>query len=627
MAVWVTRPRAGGITILRGLFNRFNLPQIDVDQQKILQLCLYRNDKNMGRNRVAALIISRLGTYIPLVGTLRNYKKTYLRQDFVAALTVAIVAIPQSMAYAIIAGVNPVYGLYTAIVSTILSSIFGSSSHLIAGPTNAISLLIASGMAQYMNLNNAYELLFLLTFMVGAMQIIFGVIKLGKAINYVSHAVIVGFTAGAGILIALGQLNQLLGISIANSAQLPTLEKLYFVLTHLSSTNPWSLAMGLLTMCLILGCKAINKKLPGSLIGIVIPIGFIISMSLELRGVKLTGNIPTALPPFVMVQFGLEEARQIFSGALAIAIIGLVEAISIAKSIAVSSRQKIDANQEFIGQGIANMIGSFFQCFAGSGSFTRSAINYQSGAVTRVSGILSGVAVAVVLLCLASFAKYIPMPSLAGVIMVIGYGMVNQKEMRKITRSEKSDAVAMWGTMFGTVLMPDLDWAIYMGIAISIGLYLKKTNQVPVKILLPPKGKGGNFVEKEISSLHEPVPVLILQLEGNLYFGSASDLESKLELVSDQAKVYILRLKQVISIDVTSMEIVKQFIHRARQFGAQVLVCGVHDGMNEMLSKSDMLAEVSPENVFIAEHEVFASSTKALVRAHELLNQSLHTNA
>lgn len=563
-------------------------------------------------------VFSLVSKRIPLVATMKSYRREYLRRDIVAALTVAIVAIPQSMAYAIIAGVDPVYGLYTAIVSTILGAVFGSSEHLIAGPTNAISLLIASGMAKYMGLTNAYELLFLMTFTVGALQILFGLARLGKAVNYVSHAVIVGFTAGAGVLIALGQLNQLLGISIVDAARMPTMRKVLHVATHLQAVNPWAVAMGVLTMAIILICRKLDRRLPGSLLGIAIPAALIAAFSLQARGVKLTGTIPTALPPFAMIGFSVEGFRQIFPGALAIAIIGLVEAISIAKSIAATSRQKIDADQEFLGQGIANLGGSFFHCFAGSGSFTRSAINYQSGAATRVSGILSGVFVALVLVFLAPVARYIPMPSLSGVIMLIGYGMVNRKEMRKISRAEKSDAIAMWGTMGATVLMPDLDWAIYMGIAISIALYLHKTNKVPMKILMPAEDRFGKFLEREIGTVREPASVLVLQLEGNLYFGSASDLESKLDSLSGMADVFILRLKQVISIDVTSMEIVRNFIHQVRLAGSQVVVCGLHGGLDSMIARSDMLGEVPEEDRFFSEDEVFASSTKALARARHL---------
>ncbi|MDP4159048.1 MAG: SulP family inorganic anion transporter, partial [Bacillota bacterium] len=348
--------------------------------------------------------------YLPLVGTIKNYKAEYFRKDLIAALTVAVVAIPQSMAYALIAGVNPVYGLYTAIVSTIICSIFGSSKHLIAGPTNAIALLVAGSMRNYMGLDNAYQLLFLMTFIVGALQILYGVMKLGKVINFVSHTVIVGFSAGAGLLIALGQLSTLLGIQIKNSAEMVTTEKFYYVMTHLSQTNLYAFGLGLMTIAIMVICKKISKNLPGALIGIIIPIFFIIIFSLESKGVKLTGNIPSSLPPFKMVQFSLDSIKEVFSGAIAISIIGLVEAISISKTIASTSRQKIDANQEFIAQGLGNAGSAFFQCFPGSGSFSRSAINYHNGAVSRFAGILSGVVVGLVLVFFAPYAKYIPNP-------------------------------------------------------------------------------------------------------------------------------------------------------------------------------------------------------------------------
>ena len=567
---------------------------------------------------------STLLRFVPLAETISSYKREYLRRDVVSALTVAIVAIPQSMAYAIIAGVNPVYGLYSVIVSTILGAVFGSSSHLIAGATNAISLLVASSMRNYMGLDSAYEMLFLMTFMVGALQILFGVIKLGKVVNYVSHAVVVGFTAGAGVLIAFGQLNQILGIPIQNAAQMPTLNKVAYVLTHLDQTNIYALGLGLLTIAIILLCSKINRNLPGSLLGILIPIAFIIYFALEKSGVKLTGTIPASLPPFKMITLDMGMAREMFSGALAIAIIGLVEAISIAKSIAATSRERIDANQEFIAQGIANAGGAFFQCFAGSGSFTRSAVNYFSGAATRLSGILSGIIVALALVFLGPYAKYIAMPCLSGVIMVIAYNMVNKEEMKKVIRVGKSDAVVMWVTAGATCLMPDLDWAIYMGIFISIALYLKDTNQAPLKILIPSQDKEARFLEKEIGSVKDKVEMLILQLEGNLYFGSAQDLESKLESLASKARVFILRMK-ITTIDITALDAIKHFIHQVKNAGGHILLCGVRSGLNEMLLHSDLTAEIGTENIFLSEDEVFASSQKALDRANQILESETGT--
>ncbi|WP_083237019.1 SulP family inorganic anion transporter [Desulfosporosinus sp. BG] len=560
--------------------------------------------------------------YIPLIGTIRTYKKEYFSKDLIAALTVAVVAIPQSMAYALIAGVNPVYGLYTAIVSTIVASIFGSSKHLIAGPTNAIALLVAGSMRNFMGLENAYQMLFLMTFMVGALQIFFGVIKLGKVINFVSHTVIVGFSAGAGVLIALGQLSTLLGISIKNSAQMPTTEKFYYVMTHLSQTNLYALGLGIMTIAVILICKRINKNLPGALIGIIIPIIFIVIFALDQKGVKLTGNIPSSLPPFKMVQFNIVSMKEVFSGAIAISIIGLVEAISISKTIASTSRQKIDANQEFVAQGLANAVSSFFQCFPGSGSFTRSAINYHNGAVTRIAGILSGVVVALVLVFFAPFAKYIPNPCLAGVLILTGYGLVDKKEIKKVLKvgKFKSDSIALCVTFLATILMPDLDYAIYTGIALSIILYLKDTNKVPIKILIPTQGVDSQIIEQEIESVKGKVDVLIIQLEGNLYFGSAYDLEERLDSLVNKAKVFILRMKYVPTIDLTSLNALKVFIRTVREAGGVLIVSGVKSDLSSMLNKTNLVSDIDVDNIFMSENEIFASSTNALERARAVLN-------
>ena len=525
-----------------------------------------------------------------------------------------VVAIPQSMAYAIIANVNPVYGLYTAIVSAIFSSLFGSSDHLIGGPTNAISLLIASSMKNFTGRNDFIEMLFLLTFMVGALQFIFGVMKLGKVINYVSHAVIVGFTAGAGVIIALGQLNQLLGISFGKG-YMSLMTKLYFVFSNLSKTNLYSLGLGILTIAVILICKKINKNIPGALLSIILSIILVMIFSMDKYGVKLAGDIPRQLPPFNMINFNMESIGQLFSGAFAIAVIGLVEAISIAKSIASTSHQKIDANQEFIGQGMANMVASFFKCFPGSGSFTRSAINYYSGAKTRMAGVLSGIIIAIILLFLAPYAKFIPMPSLAGVIILIAYNMVNKKEIQKVYKVGKSDPLVMGITFVATVLMPDLDWAIYMGIIISIILYLKDTNTVPVKILVPTKDREYHFKEQEIDSVSEKVDILIIQLEGNLYFGSAYDLEKKLDMLVGKASVFILRMKTVATIDVTALDAIKVFIRRAKESGGYIIVCGVKSGLNSILLNSNMIEDIGEENIFLSQNEIFASSVKALDKA------------
>ncbi|MDR3599582.1 MAG: SulP family inorganic anion transporter [Desulfosporosinus sp.] len=566
-----------------------------------------------------------LSKYIPIIETIRDYKKENIRKDLIAALTVTVVGIPQYMAYALIAGVSPVYGLYGGIVAAIIGSVFGCSNQLITGPTNAICLLTASAMIRYMGLPNAYQMLFLMTFMVGVLQIIYGAIKLGKVIDFVSHTVLIGFTAGAGILIALGQVNTWLSISIKNSADMSTMEKMYYIITHINQTNYYALGLGLMTMAIIIICKKISKNLPGALLGITIPIFFIIMFALDKKGVKLTGTIPSSLPPFKLVQFSFASAKDMLSGAFAISIIGLVEAISISKAIATNTRQKIDSNQEFIGQGIANIVSSFFQCFPSSGSFSRSAINYVNGAASRFAGILSGVFVALILVFFAPYAKYIPSPCLAGVLIVTGFNLIDRKEIKKVVKAGilSSDSIAMWVTCILVIVLLNLDYAIYTGIALSIVLYLKDTNKAPLKLLIPTQGPESQIIEQEVESIKEKVDVLIIQPEGNLYFGAASDLGEKLDSLVKKSQVFILRMKYVTTIDLTSLSALKVFMRNVKEAGGTLIISGIKSDLDLILKKSNIDSDIGVDNIFMSENEVFASSTNALVRAKAALKYGI----
>ncbi|MFZ5590948.1 MAG: SulP family inorganic anion transporter [Bacillota bacterium] len=563
--------------------------------------------------------------YVPLIETLRNYKREDLRFDIIAALTVAVVALPQSMAYAMIAGVNPAYGLYTFIVLTILGSAFGSSHHLNTGPTNAIALLIAGYMSVYLGQDNFYGNLFLLTFMVGAIQFAMGVLNLGKLVNYVSHSVIVGFTAGAGVIIAMGQLNSLLGISLPKG-KLSSLEKVIITFQHIDQTNMVALGLGIFTILVTVFAKKINKNLPGALLGIIFSVILVMALGLDKYHIKLAGNIPSAIPPFTMINFDPATMAQLFSGALTIAIIGLVEAVSISKAIAAQTQQKIDSNQEFIGQGIANMGGAFLSCFAGSGSFTRSAVTFQNGGRTRLANILSGVVVLIILFFLAPYAKYIPNASLAGVIMVVAYSMIDKKAVAKVFKANRNDAIVMLVTCFTTILAPELEYAIYAGIAISILLYLRDTGSASVRKLAPVNGDPLNLVEAA-PTVAAGSNISVVQLEGNLYFGSSADLEEKLNQAYDTgSKVYVLRFNGVTGADVTALEVIENFIHRALKENRKVLICDVRPAIFNTMQKMHIVDLVGRENIFLSEQEVMAASSKALDKANAWLREELDLN-
>ncbi|WP_114638021.1 SulP family inorganic anion transporter [Desulfolucanica intricata] len=556
---------------------------------------------------------------IPILETVSSYKKEYFRLDLVAALTVAVVALPQSMAYAVIAGVDPAYGLYTAIVLCILGSAFGSSNQLMTGPTNAIALLIAANMAIYAGQENFYTTLFLLTFMVGFIQFVMGVLRLGKLVNYVSHSVIVGFTAGAAVIIAIGQLASLLGVSYPKG-HYNSLQKLTMTFSHIDTMNYYAFGIGLLCIATVIISKKISKNIPGALLGIVISVILVMTMNLDQFGLKLAGEIPTAIPPFHMVNlFDFQAMGELANGALVIAIIGLVEAVAISKAIAAQTGQKINPNTEFIGQGIANMGGGFFSCIAGSGSFTRSAVCFQNGGVTRLAGVLCGIITLVVLIFLAPYAKYIPNAALAGVIMTVAYSMIDKKAIRKVLKTNKNDAFVLCITFLMTVLAPELEYAIYSGVALSLLLYLKDTASVSVKRLVPVKDSNGKFVEYEVGAKYDQSqssPISIIQIEGNLYFGSSSDLESKLDAAHSDSKVVIVRFKGVSAIDITSLEIIENFVHKTLHEGKKVMLYGVNQQVKEQLEKGHVISLVGEDNVFMSEEDMFVPSAKTLEQAN-----------
>ncbi|OAT86545.1 SulP family inorganic anion transporter [Desulfotomaculum copahuensis] len=570
----------------------------------------------------------------PVKGLIRAFDKGSISFDFMAAITVMIVGLPQAMAYAMIAKINPVYGLYGAIVMAVVGSLLGSSNHLVTGPTNAICILIAGVMFPFFSKSASYpfEVLFLLTFMVGLIQLLFSVFKLGALINYVPHSLIVGFTAGAGVLIAMQQVNTFFGITVPQNINMPTFAKVVYTFQHISATNYYALAIAAATMVIIIACRIIGKKfpgiamwLPGPLLGVIASTAVVMGMHLDKLGVKICGNVPSAYPPFHMLHFSLSDMQILFSGALTIAIVGLMEAIAISKSIASLTGQRIDTNQEIFGQSMANMIGSFFSCFPGSGSFTRSAVNYGAGAKSRLAGIMSGVLVLAMLLVFKPFIKYIPNASLAGVLMIVAYTMIDKRAFKEILKLNRSDAVIMLTTAVVTVVAFQIEYAIYIGVMLAVILFLKQTGRASIKTIIPLKSEHGHLMEYEVQSCNEEKcevsPVAIIEPEGNLYFGLASDLERRLDdFAMGNAKVFIMRFRNVSAIDVTALEVIRNFVRNTINDGKAVLFSDVNQETYDILDRAGIVKMTGKENIFLKSNDLFFSTKNAIDRANVLLD-------
>ena len=541
-----------------------------------------------------------LDRVLPFLPYLRSYTGGRLRLDLVAGLTVAIVALPQSMAYALIAGIDPRYGLYASIIPAILGSLFGSSRHLITGPTNAISLVVLSTLAPHADdPARMIALVFLLSLLVGGLQLFFGLVRMGSLINFVSHSVILGFMTGAGILIAFNQIKNLLGIAIPRSHSF--IATTWQTILHAGDTNVISLGLGVLTVILIIGFQRKFPKLPAALLAMGISGAIVYIFDLASQGVRVVGEIPRTLPPMSLPALDLDSIRKMAPGALAIALLGAVEALSIARAISSSSKQKIDGSQEFIGQGLSNVGAAFFSGYPGSGSFTRSAVNFKAGGETPFAGAFSGLFVLLALLAFAPFAAYIPIPALAGLLMIVAYSMVDRRQLALAYKATRTDRRVLISTGVATLLL-DLEFAVLLGVLISIVLFLRKVSMPRVVNLIP----DGKRKLRELGSCDEMCPqVMVAQAEGGLFFGSVSGFEEALEHATrcHSTKVLNLRMKAVSMIDATGVHALELLWEHLQSTGRELYLSGVSPDVRRVLAWSGFDKKIGEDHIVSSTHE------------------------
>jgi SulP family sulfate permease len=535
--------------------------------------------------------------FLPFIPWLRRYGRAQARADLTAGLTVAVVAVPQSMAYALIAGLPVQYGLYASIVPTVVASLWGSSAHLITGPTTAVSLVVMGALSPLAAAGSpAYiQLAFVLALLVGGVQIMMGLARLGGLLNFVSHAVILGFTAGAAVLIAGKQLPALLGLGLPSNGNFGIF--LLRALGGLPRTHLPTLVLGGLTIAMVLALRHWRPGWPGPLLAMLAVGGAVAVFDLDRHGVAVVGVIPGELPPFHPPDLAsLEVAGDLAPAAVAIALLGLVEAVSIAKSIADQTRQRLNVNQEFIAQGLANGAAAMFSGYPGSGSFTRSAVNFRSGARTPMSGIVSAAAVALTALLAAPLAAKLPLAALAGVLMVVAVDMVRVEDMRRTVLATRSDATVLVVTFLATVLL-HLEFAIYIGVMLSIGLHLAKTSRPRIYSAVPDP-ETGKLVG---SAFGETCPQMdIVHIEGSVFFGSVAfvleDLQQRLRQ-NGKGFSLLLRLHQVNLLDASGVHVLETLLEEVRHQGGGLYLCGANPRVFDVIKNSGLLREIGSGHI------------------------------
>lgn len=559
----------------------------------------------------------------------REYAGSGLRADASAGLTVAVMGVPQAMAYALIAGLPPVWGLYTAMVTCVVAAVLGSSNHLVTGPTNAICMVIL-GLTAHLPERYGYgllEIVLLLTFLTGLIQFLFGFLRLGGIIRYVSHSVVVGFTAGAGILIAANQLKNLLGVRFEQRPE-HFFEVLVLTAKSIPDSNLIALTLGVATALCVIFMPRLNKRLPGALIGIALSGGaaYLFGWHLPEMGATkieivkdiepIAANLNLFHVPQLLFPPPYELTRELGVGAAALAILGLIEAASIARAVASQSGQRLDFNQEFVGQGASNMVGAFFSSFAGSGSFTRTAVCYKSGGVTRMAAVFSAVWTAVTILLFAPIANYIPKASLAGILIVVAYTMIDKRRLIVTWKSAKHSRLVLFGTFVSTLMLP-LEYAVFVGVFLSIVLLLRTTGHTDLTQLVQRPDSGFDEVPFSRAPQSEVVTV---NMEGDLYFAAAEDLDYELlECLTPKTRVVILRMKRLRAVGSTAMSILERFHEILGSRGIHLVACGIEESLKNVMTGSGLRRRIGEQNLFYADNKLFQSTELSLARAWSIV--------
>jgi sulfate permease, SulP family len=557
----------------------------------------------------------RWNRIFPFLGWWPLLGRETLRADFFAGITGAVIVLPQGVAFALIAGLPPQYGLYTAIVTPIVAGLFGSSHHLISGPTTAISIVVLATVKPFAVPGSPefISMVLTLTFLAGAFQLSLGLARMGQLVNFISHSVVIGFTAGAAILIATSQLKHYIGVTLPHGQSfVHTWINLYGQLPNL---NVYAAATASVTLIAVILFRRYRPRWPGMLFAMVIGSLLCLLIGGAQHGVSLVGSLPARLPPLSMPDFSLQTIRTLGPGAMAVALLGLIEAVSIARAIASRSEQRINGDQEFIGQGLSNLVGSFFSSYAGSGSFTRSGINYQAGARTPMAAIFAALMLAVVLLLVAPLTAYLPMPAMAGIILLVAYNLIDFHHIRQTLRANRSDASVLVTTFLSTLFL-ELEFAIYIGVILSLVLYLNRTSKPRIFTVAPdPTDKTRRLVVK--TGFMECPQLRIIRIDGSLFFGAVNHVAGTFHLFQqrDPDRKHLLIIASGINfIDVAGAEMLIQEARRRRKNGGGLYLVKAKEGLYESMRKGGYLEEFGIENVFQSKGEAITAIFEQLDR-------------
>ncbi len=547
----------------------------------------------------------------PFLGWLSGYKKAYLPKDLVAGLTVAVILIPQGMAYAMIAGLPPVYGLYAALVPIVIYALMGTSRQVAMGPVAMDSLLVAAGLGTLAisGMENYIAMALVLAFLVGSIQFLLGVFQMGFLVRFLSKPVISGFTSGAALIIIFSQLKHLLGTEIPSSRFFH--QQVINAFQSLGDTNLYDLGLGVLGIVLIVLLKKWNRRIPGILLVVFLGILAVFSLNLEKYGVHIVGSVPQGMPSFSIPAIDLEKINLLWPIALTIALVGYLETISIGKAIEEKTNtDHIKPNQELVAMGACNMIGSFFQSYISTASFSRSAINNESGAQTNLASIFCVILVVLTLLFLTPLFYHLPNAVLASIIMVSVFGLIDISYPKRLWKQGKGELLVLTITFLATLFI-GITQGILIGVLFSLMLMVYKTSRPHFATL-------GNIRNsdyyKNVKRFGDEVilreDLLIVRFDAQLYFGNADYFKDHLlELIENKGsalKGVILNAEAITYIDSTGAKTLTRVIDTIHGKGLQFYIAGAIGPTRDTIYKSRIIGALKKEYLFVKTKEAVA---------------------
>jgi SulP family sulfate permease len=543
----------------------------------------------------------------PFLSWRKRVTRATVRADLLAGLVGALVVLPQAVAFATLAGMPPEYGLYSAMLPVVVAALWGSSWHQMSGPTNTLSLAVFATMAPLATPGSPdyVKLVLTLALLIGLMQLAMGLARLGTLVNFISHTVIVGFTAGAGLLIMAAQLPNFFGIPIPVGTGF--FGSLREALTHGGAVEPWILATGLATLVTAIAARRFVPRIPYMIVAMIA--GSVFAYALAVTGnavVPTIGTLPRGLPPLSVPSFDPAVWRTLAPAALALTVLALAQAVSVARAVAVRAGQRIDGNQEFIGQGLSNIACAFASGYPSSGSFNRIWLNFEAGAKTPLAAVFSAVFLLVVVVAVAPLGAHLPLAVMAALLFAVAWGLIDVAEMRRIVRASPGEALVLAVTFLST-LMLQIDFAIFVGVLTSLFVYLNRTTHPQLTSVAPdPASPQRRFAPIATTRAPECPQLAMLRVDGSLFFGAIEHVQDELHELrgKEPGRAHVLLIGTGINfIDVAGGELLAREAKIAHDAGGALYLCNLKPAVLDVLRRGGLLDLIGRDRVFDTKDE------------------------